>query len=110
MSIRTWAIKKLLKNEDLDWIVDQLKGIDGVECVATGQTTINWTDTKKSETIEWFFMKNTITGKRWYRYVSYGDAKRYSSHEKWLGPAEKYVETGIIPTWAEAVDFQMLKN
>jgi hypothetical protein len=98
MSIRDWLIQKLLRPET-------------DECVATGKTTIRWTDRKNLvEEITWLFYKNTVTGRRRYEVHSYGYAKADNSHRHWEGEAKKYVATGIIPKWAEAVDFEMLKQ
>ena len=110
MSIRTWIIETLVRSEDLEWLVEELKP-DAIECVATGETQITWTDrNNRKEKIQWMFYKNTITGLRSYEYHSYGLCEDYDSHKTWEGVAKKYVATGIIPDWAEAVDFEMMKN
>lgn len=110
MSIRSWIIEKLIRSEDLEWLIERLKP-ESVECVATGETRITWTDRDNLvEKIQWMFFKNNITGERSYEFHSYGLAKDYDTHEKWEGEAKKYVATGIIPVWAEAVDFEMLKK
>lgn len=98
MGLRTWIIKKLTKPEDL-------------ECVATGQTSITWTNRNNAvENIQWIFYKNILTGKRSYEYYSHGSCRLQKSHEHWIGAAKKYVATGILPNWAEAVDFEMMKK
>mgnify|MGYP003336231752 CR=1 FL=1 len=110
MSLRTWLIARLVKESDFDWLAEELAGAKD-ECVASGETTVTWSDqNNRKENISWFFTKNTVTGERSYRFHSYGDAKYFKKHELWIGQAEKYVETGILPDWAEAVDFEMLKK
>ena len=110
MTIRTWLVKKLVRESDFDWLAEELAGAED-ECIATGKTTVTWTNRNNyKEDIQWFFKKNTATGKRSYTFNCYGDVKYYNKHEIWQGEAEKYVETGIIPDWAEAVDFEMLKK
>lgn len=98
MSLRTWLIEKLTKPEDL-------------ECVATGQTKMRWTDQNNDiEVIQWMFYKNVLTGKRSYDFYTYGTSRLQKSHQYWEGLAKKYVATGILPDWAEAVDFEMMKK
>jgi hypothetical protein len=110
MSIRTRIISKRIRPEDLEWLVEELKP-DAIECIATGLTTVTWTDRgNREEEIHWLFFKNNVTGQRSYDVHSYGYSEEYGKHEKWLGEAEKYVATGMIPLWAEAVDFEMMKK
>ena len=110
MSIRTRIIAKLVRPEDLNWLIEELKP-DVIECVATGVTTTTWSDRDNMvEKIQWMFFKNTITDERSYDFHSYGLNKNYNKHTNWEGEAKKYVATGILPLWAEAVDFEMLKR